>query len=121
MMIGLECAAPRAQTVHMNAAVSNTPTDPRAAEAALLARVVAAASGGAAPADAIEASVFRIVGHWLAPQRPDAGRSLRESGDAYFAAAGGHAVSADALVATGVLIGLSRFRDQVFRAMGLRS
>lgn len=118
--LGLECAALRAQTLRMHAATSPTPTDPRAIEAALLARVVAAANDGAAPANAIEASVFRIVGHWLAPQRPDAGRRLRESGEAYFAATGGPAVSADALVATGVLIGLSRFRDQAFRALGLR-
>jgi hypothetical protein len=96
------------------------PVDARTAEAALLARVVAAARAGALPADAAEASVFRIVGHWLAPHRPDAARVLLDSGTAYFVAKGETPASAEALLASGVLIGLSRFRDQVFRALGAR-
>jgi hypothetical protein len=102
----------------MSVAVSE-PVTARDAEALLLARIVLAASGDVMPADAMEASVFQLAGRLLMPRVPAAGEALVATCGRYFERVGGQPWSVDEITAHGAVVGLSRFRDAVFRAFAV--
>lgn len=90
----------------------------RDAEAVTLARLQAAARGETEACDAMEASVFQMAGRLLMPRLPDAGTMLVAACHRYFERTGGLPWSVNEITARRAVIGLSRFRDGLFRAFG---
>jgi hypothetical protein len=99
--------------------IVSEPVAARDAEALLLARIVLAASGDVMPGNAMEASVFQLAGRLLMPRAPKAGEALVATCTQYFARAGGQPWSVDEITAHGAVVGLSRFRDALFRAFAV--